>query len=89
MDLFNHIEKGKFGHNPKLKREAKHELKELGGEKAAEAHEKKVKMAGKMKPLKKHLNYQTRSAQKNKYAPKTIRMRSDENYPEDVYDESE
>lgn len=48
MDLFRDIKKGKFGHNPKLKKEAKHELKELGGEKAAQAHEKKVKMATKM-----------------------------------------
>lgn len=49
MDLFRDINKGKFGNNPKLKREAKHELGELGGEKLAEAHEKRVKMAGKMK----------------------------------------
>jgi hypothetical protein len=50
MDLFRDIKKGKFGNNPKLKREAKHEVKELGGEKVAEAHEKKVEMAKKMKP---------------------------------------
>lgn len=48
MDLFRDIKKGKFGQNPKLKKEAKHELNELGGEKVAEAHEKKVEMAKKM-----------------------------------------
>ena len=47
MDLFRDIKKGKFGNNPKLKREAKHELKELGGPKRAEAHEKKIEMAKK------------------------------------------
>ncbi len=43
MDLFKDIKEGKFGRSTKLKREAKHELKELGGEKKAEAYEKKVK----------------------------------------------
>ena len=40
MDLFRDIEKGKYGKNPKLKKEAKHELKELGGKKKAEKFEK-------------------------------------------------
>ena len=40
MDLFRDIEKGKYGKNPKLKKEAKHELKELGGKKRAEKFEK-------------------------------------------------
>jgi hypothetical protein len=40
MDLFRDIEKG---HNKKLKHEAKHELEELGGEKQAEAYEKRIK----------------------------------------------
>lgn len=54
MDLFRDIKKGKFGNDPHLKKEAKHELKELGGEKVAEKHEEKVKkMAGKMKPQRK------------------------------------
>lgn len=40
MDLFKTIAKG---HDKKLKHEAKHELHELGGEKKAEAYERKVK----------------------------------------------
>ena len=48
MDLFRDIKKGKFGSNPKLKHEAKHELKELGGAKKAEKYEKAIKrMKGK------------------------------------------
>lgn len=44
MDLFKDIAKGK---NKDLKKEAKYELSELGGEKKAEAYEKKVKQAKK------------------------------------------
>lgn len=44
MDLFKTIE---HGHNKKLKKEAKHELSELGGEKQAEAYEKRVKKSKK------------------------------------------
>lgn len=43
MDLFRDIQKGKFGKSKKLKMEAKHELKELGGKKKAEAYEKALK----------------------------------------------
>lgn len=42
MDLFKDIAKGKFGKSGKLKKEAKHELKELGGKKKAEAYEKAI-----------------------------------------------
>lgn len=42
MDLFKNIAKGK---DKELKKEAKHELSELGGEKKAEAYEKKIKDA--------------------------------------------
>lgn len=44
MDLFKTLEHGK---DKKLKKEAKHELSELGGEKKAEAYEKKVKKSKK------------------------------------------
>ena len=44
MDLFKTIQHGK---DKNLKKEAKHELNELGGEKKAEAYEKKVKKAKK------------------------------------------
>lgn len=44
MDLFKTIEKSG---NKKLKHEAKHELEELGGEKRAEAYEKKIKKSKK------------------------------------------
>ena len=44
MDLFKDIKKSG---NDKLKKEAKHELSELGGEKKAEAYEKKVKKSKK------------------------------------------
>ncbi len=43
MDLFRDIAKGEFGKSRKLKKEAKHELKELGGKRKAEALEKKIK----------------------------------------------
>lgn len=43
MDLFRDIKKGKFGNNKRLKREATHELDELGGEERAEKYEKDVK----------------------------------------------
>lgn len=44
MDLFKKIEKGD---TKDLKKTAKHELSELGGEKKAEAYEKKVKKSKK------------------------------------------
>jgi len=44
MDLFRDIAKGK---DKELKKEAKHELSELGGEKRAEAYEKRVKKSKK------------------------------------------
>lgn len=44
MDLFKDIAKGK---DKKLKKEAKHELYELGGEKKAEAYEKRIKTSKK------------------------------------------
>ena len=50
MDLFKTIAKGK---DKDLKKEAKHELSELGGEEKAEAYEKKVKEAKKKALLKK------------------------------------
>lgn len=40
MDLFRDIEKGKFGKSKSLRKEAKHELKELGGKKNAQKFEK-------------------------------------------------
>jgi hypothetical protein len=40
MDLFRYAEHSK---DKKLKKMARHELKELGGEKRAEAYEKKIK----------------------------------------------
>ena len=40
MDLFRDIAHNKYGDNKKLKKEAKHELKELGGKKKAEKYEK-------------------------------------------------
>jgi hypothetical protein len=43
MDLFEDIQKGKFGKNKSLKKEAKHELGELGGMKTTEKFEKMVK----------------------------------------------
>lgn len=43
MDLFADIKSGKFGKSKALKKESKHELKELGGEKKAEKYEKEVK----------------------------------------------
>ncbi len=54
MDLFRDIKKGRFGSNPKLKREARHELDELGGEALAnkfEKHVKGLKPGSKMKAL--------------------------------------
>ena len=46
MDLFRDISKGKYGNNKELKKESKHELAELGGEKRAEKFEKCVKGKG-------------------------------------------
>jgi len=43
MDLFRDIEKGKFGKSKKLKKEAKHELKEFGGKAKAEAIQRKIR----------------------------------------------
>jgi hypothetical protein len=43
MDLFEDIEKGKRFSKNGLKREARHELKELGGKKKARAIEKILK----------------------------------------------
>jgi len=40
MDLFRDISKGKFGKSKALKKESKHELKELGGKKKAEKYER-------------------------------------------------
>ena len=45
MDLFRDPQ---IRNNPRLRKLAKHELKELGGKKTAEAHERKVEMATKM-----------------------------------------
>lgn len=45
MDLFRDIKRGKSFTKSKLKREAEHELKELGGMKKAEAYEKALKRA--------------------------------------------
>lgn len=42
MDLFKDIEKGKKFTKKGLKKEARHELKELGGKKRAEALEKAI-----------------------------------------------
>lgn len=42
MDLFKDISKGKKFTKSSLKKEAKHELKELGGMKRAEVYEKAI-----------------------------------------------
>lgn len=50
MDLFKDIQKGKKFTKKGLKKEARHELKELGGKAKAQALENKIKNAKKGKP---------------------------------------